>query len=151
MAIDEMFSGGCACGDIRYRVSGPPVMVEYCHCDDCRKSSGSAVAALAGFRQNGFEILDGLPHYYDATSAVKRSFCGNCGSPLFYQNQDFPEDIYIHLGSFDQPEALPPDRHVWVSERIPWHKIKDGLPQYDQFSGTGLPEGAPPYKKLIET
>ncbi|MDH3692791.1 MAG: GFA family protein [Gammaproteobacteria bacterium] len=151
MTEKKLYNGGCGCGAIRYQVYGPPVMVEYCHCDDCRESSGSAVTVLAGFRQNGFEILDGLPLYYDATSAVKRSFCGTCGSPLFYENQDYPEDIYIHLGSFDQPEELPPDRHVWVSERISWHEIKDGLSQYEQFSSAGLPEGAPPYKKPIGT
>jgi hypothetical protein len=44
----ELYSGGCVCGAIRYRVLGPPAMVTYCHCDDCRKNSGSIVSVLAG-------------------------------------------------------------------------------------------------------
>lgn len=147
----ELYNGGCRCGAIRYRVSGPPVMVEYCYCGSCRRSSGSAVSVLAGFPRDGFEILDGSPSYYDSTPEVKRSFCGTCGSPLFYENQDYPDEIYISLGSFDQPEELPPDRHVWISERIAWVHIQDGLPQYDQFSGTGSAESAVPYKKPERT
>ena len=147
MTERELFNGGCRCGAIRYRVSGPPVMVEYCHCDSCRRSSGSAVSVLAGFPRDEFEILNGLPTYYESTPAVKRSFCGICGSPLFYENQEYPDEVYISLGSFDQPEQLPPDRHVWVSERITWHRIGDDLSQYDQFSGTGSAEGAVPYKR----
>ena len=151
MTERELYNGGCRCGAIRYRVSGPPVMVEYCHCESCRRSSGSAVSVLAGFRRDDFGILDGTPTYYDSTPGVKRSFCGTCGSPLFYENQEYPDEVYISIGSFDQPEELPPDRHVWVSERITWHHIKDGLSQHNQFSDIGSAEGAVPYKKPKRT
>ena len=147
MTENQQFNGACFCGEVRYQVRGFPVMVEYCHCDDCRKSGGSAVTVFAGFARKDFEIAKGTPTYFNATSVVRRSFCGTCGTALFYENQDYPDDIYIHLGSFDEPEDLPPDRHVWVSERISWYEIKDDLPQYQQFSSAGLPEGAPPYTK----
>ncbi len=141
MADRELFNGGCRCGAICYRVFGPPVMIEYCHCDSCRRSSGSAVSVLAGFPRDGFEIITGSPTCYESNAIVKRSFCGICGSPLFYENQDYPDEVYISLGSFDQPEKLPPDRHVWVSERITWHQIGDDLSQFDQFSSTDSSEG----------
>jgi GNAT superfamily N-acetyltransferase len=147
MAESDQYSGGCFCGAIRYQVSGPPAMVAYCHCDDCRKSGGSVVAALAGFRRDGFEIVNGNPASFGATPAVKRSFCNTCGSPLFYENQDFPENIYIHIGGFDQAEELPPDRHTWVSHRISWHEIHDNLAQYEKLSNAGLPGNTPPYAK----
>lgn len=147
MTEEELYEGGCRCGAIRYRASGPPVMVEYCHCESCRRSSGSAVSVLAGFPRAGFGILDGSPTYYEPTPSVKRSFCGTCGSPLFYENQDYPDEVYISLGSFDEPEELPPDRHVWISERIAWYQIKDGLSQYKQFSGTGSAERAVPHSR----
>lgn len=134
MTESKIFEGGCRCRAIRYRVSGPPVMVEYCHCDSCRKSYGSVVSVLVGFRQAGFETLAGVPTCYSATPKVKRSFCGTCGSPLFYEHGDYGDEVYISLGSFDHPEDLHPDRHVWVSGRIPWYEIHDDLPQHDEFS-----------------
>ena len=78
----ELYSGGCVCGAIRYRVLGPPAMVTYCHCDDCRKNSGSIVSVLAGFQQAGFELERGNPTSFEATPTVKRSFCKSCGTPL---------------------------------------------------------------------
>jgi hypothetical protein len=143
----ELYSGGCVCGAIRYRVLGPPAMVAYCHCADCRKSSGSIVSVLAGFRKVGFELENGNPTCFEATLTVKRSFCKSCGTPLFYDNKYFPENTYIHIGSFDHPEELPPDRHTWVSERISWHDINDNLKQYDQLSNAGLPGNTPSYEK----
>jgi len=143
----EAYSGGCGCGAIRYKACGQPVMVAYCHCDDCRKSSGSVVSVLAGFRRDGFELTKGAPQYFGTTPAVKRSFCKTCGASLFYENQNFPENIYIHIGGFDDPDQLPPDRHTWVSDRIAWHKITDNLRQYDQLSNDGLAGNTPAYDK----
>ena len=140
MKENEVYSGRCGCGAIRYHVYGPPVMVEYCHCGSCRKSYGSVVSVLAGFRRDGFQIDDGVPTYYDSSSDVKRSFCGTCGTPLFYENQSYPDDVYISLGSFDDPGKLPPDRHVWASERISWYQIRDELPCHGQFSSAGTAE-----------
>ena len=151
MSTAEQFSGGCRCGAIRFDVAGPPVMVEYCHCDSCRRSSGSVVSVLAGFPRTGFEILTGTPSNYEATPGVTRSFCGACGSPLFYENGSYPDEVYISLGSFDRPEELPPDRHVWVSDRISWYHPADGLSQYAGFSGTGSGADAAPSERQDET
>ena len=146
MGDTRCHEGGCYCGAIRFRVDGPPAMVAYCHCDDCRKSGGSVAAVLAGFPKEGFELVCGDPAGFSAVPEVKRSFCSVCGSPLLYENRDFAENIYIHIGSFDQPEQLPPDRHTWVSDRVSWHDIKDNLTQYEQLSNAGLADNTPPYE-----
>ena len=147
MGSDDKHTGGCACGTVRYRVGGEPVMIAYCHCEDCRRSSGSAVAVLAGFRRADFEMLQGSPEYYSSTPEVKRGFCPRCGSPLSYENRDFEENVYLHIGSFDSPESLPPDRHTFTSERISWHRIDDDLTQYQQLSNAGQANNTPPYRK----
>ena len=147
MTDSDLHQGGCGCRAIRYKASGSPVMVAYCHCADCRTSSGSVVSVLAGFRRTAFELLIGSPSSFSSTPEVKRSFCNTCGTPLFYENQSFAENIYIHIGSFDHPEELPPDRHTWVSDRVSWHEIKDNLKQYESLSNAGKPENTPPYVK----
>jgi len=147
MKDDELYQGGCICRAIRYKVYGPPVMVAYCHCDDCRRSSGSVVSVLAGFQKEGYELIKGNPTYYEATPVAKRGFCKACGAPLIYENRNFPENIYIQIGSFDEPEKLPPDRHTWVADRIYWHEIRDDLKQYEKLSNDGLSGNTPPYEK----
>jgi len=147
MNENQLYEGGCICSAIRYKVYGPPAMVAYCHCSDCRKSSGSVVSVLAGFAKKGFELAGENPACFEPTPVVRRSFCGACGAPLFYQNKNFAENIYIQIGSFDEPEKLPPDRHTWVAERISWHEINDDLQQYEKLSNAGLPGNTPPYEK----
>ena len=39
------FSGGCACGSIRYVCSREPVAMLNCHCLDCQRSSGAPFAS----------------------------------------------------------------------------------------------------------
>lgn len=37
----EIADGGCACGAIRYRVEGRPLVSSVCHCRTCRKTAGA--------------------------------------------------------------------------------------------------------------
>jgi len=145
MNKSNQHSGGCACGTIRYTISNSPAMIAYCHCQECRRTCGSVVSVLAGFARSGFELNSSEPAVFQSSAAVKRSFCKDCGTSLFYENQHFPENIYIHIGSFDQPENFPPDRHTFTSDRVCWYQINDDLIQYDQLSNAGLADNTPPY------
>jgi len=40
------FTGGCLCGAVRYRCDGEPMMAGHCHCEDCRRTSGTGHASL---------------------------------------------------------------------------------------------------------
>jgi hypothetical protein len=60
-AVDERnlrLSGGCLCGAVRYRVKAAP-RVHYCHCDMCRRATGSAFAVLACRPRFRFEAVPG--------------------------------------------------------------------------------------------
>ncbi len=69
-------TGGCLCGAVRYRVSGPPLRGTICHCSLCRKSSGSAFLVWAIFRKDQLSWTQGVPDSVQATSKVIREFCG---------------------------------------------------------------------------
>ena len=70
------------------------------------------------------------------SSPYHRGFCGHCGSPVSVQRLSRPDHIGIALASLDDPNALPPEAHIWVSSKLDWVRIDDGLPQFL--------EGAPP-------
>jgi hypothetical protein len=129
----QLHEGGCLCGAVRYRAAGAPSIVEYCHCPSCRRISGSAVACLAGFPRENFEIVQGEPVPFESSPGVTRSFCGRCGTPMLYENERFAESVYLGIGTLDAPESLPPGQHVWVSTHIPWLEIADDLPRYRRF------------------
>ena len=80
MANENSFSGGCKCRANRFSISSSPAMIAYCHCDDCRTSSGGAAAVLAGFARDGFVSECESAKGYSQVPGVTRSFCGTCGT-----------------------------------------------------------------------
>ena len=130
--------GGCRCGALRYRAAGAPLWVTHCHCADCRRSSGAPVSTFVGVRAGGFAFVAGAPSSHESSPRVTRTFCGACGTPLTYEAAVYPGEVHIMAGSLDAPEALAPERHVFVRERLPWVAIGDELPRHDT-----LPDGVP--------
>jgi|GEM_PF-3790889 len=60
-----------------------------------------------------------------------RTFCRQCGSPVWFESIEFPEIIGIPLGVLEG-EAIPaPEVHLWVSSNPAWCVIEDGLPAYE--------------------
>ena len=66
---DAIRTGGCLCGDVRYRVRGEPVHVGRCHCADCRKESGSAFTIYGQWPIDAFESTGEIASYHG------RGFC----------------------------------------------------------------------------
>ena len=132
--------GGCHCGEIRYRVTGATVLVEYCHCKSCRAAVGAPLLAWAAFDCGGFEITHGEPVAYRSSDTVVRTFCGRCGTSLTLADERFDKEIYVSVTSFDEPEAVPPEFHIWRGHRLSWLETTDDLPRYVQFKADGVLE-----------
>src|SRR5437870_13765254 len=91
------FTGGCACGAIRYEVTADPIVMFNCHCRDCQKTSGGAYTPVFYVPANGFKITTGMPKYYSTGSEMMscniRGFCPECGSRLCGRRSDFGQGI----------------------------------------------------------
>jgi len=78
-----------------------------------------------------FSFTVGTAAEFNSSPSVTRSFCSRCGSPLTYRNQIEPEQIDVMTCSLDNPEVFPPTHHIWVSHKLAWERLDDGLPTYD--------------------
>lgn len=129
------FSGGCACGDVRYECSSEPLAMLNCHCRDCQRSSGAPFASGVVVPTNAVEII-GSPKAYSvrASSGVlaTRSFCANCGSPLFTTGEAMPDFMSIRYTSFDDTSAFRPALDIWTSSAAPWVCLDEALPHFAQ-------------------
>lgn len=126
--------GRCRCGAIALRARAEPTVVVYCHCRDCRRSSGAPVSLFAGYWLERVELRRGEPTVYESSPGVRRSFCGTCGSPISFEDERLPGETYLPVGIFDDPEAFEPEAHDWVSRRLRWFDIADELPRYEKSS-----------------
>ena len=132
-----MREGGCLCGAVRYRINGEPVTSGICHCRTCRKASSAPTLPFVVFRADEFEITRGSPTEFQSSPPVTRTFCGRCGSPLTYETADEPDRIDVMTCSLDDPEAIPPTFHVWVSHRLAWAPVADEMPAYPTTRSAG--------------
>ena len=120
------YSGRCQCGAICYQLAGEPKQVSLCHCADCRRSSGAPVMAWAEYAEDDVTLSQGAPKTINSSDAAMRSFCPDCGTGLFYRNQELlPGLVEVQLATLDDAGKLaalrsvsPPCPHVAVARRI---------------------------------
>jgi hypothetical protein len=121
--------GRCLCGAVRYRVTGEPIWTAHCHCQSCRRATSAAFATYAGFSRDRFEILAGEPAVYRSSPGVERRFCRDCGSPLTYEGERWPDQTHILVCSLQDPVGVQPTAHVHTDEQLAWLHLADGLPR----------------------
>ncbi|MBL9045805.1 MAG: GFA family protein [Tabrizicola sp.] len=125
---DEVWSGGCQCGAVRYRISGRPENPCICHCRMCQKQFGSFFGAFALAHSDAFHLTRGEPGWFQSSDDARRGFCRDCGSPLLYQYLSSPQ-IGVALGSLDRHSELKPELQVGVEAREPWFAELHQLPE----------------------
>lgn len=136
--MEERLTGGCLCGAVRYEVEGPGRYLCYCHCGSCRRATGAAMVPWGTFAHGRFRLTRGTLAEYRSSPPVRRGFCAACGTPLTYWHASRPGDIDVTLATLDAAAAIAPEAHVWVSEKLPWVRLDDGLPRYPR----GLADGS---------
>jgi hypothetical protein len=129
-----MLTGHCLCGAVRYEITSQPLGMAYCHCEECRRATGSAFNTTLFIAREGFRIVAGEDAlgFHESSPENKRHFCTRCGSPLFKHYAHNPKFMSVRAGSLDSDPGVRPGVHVWVSEKAPWYEISDDLPQHAQ-------------------
>ncbi|MFQ5547167.1 MAG: GFA family protein [Woeseia sp.] len=142
MSTAPTVSGACLCGGVRFEASGPFRPVTYCHCTQCRKTSGHFVAATACRSENLTLTVDRHLKWFRSSPNAERGFCANCGSSLFYR-PDHGERVSIMAGALDGPTGLEAVDHIFVADAGDYYSIDDGLPQHDDYGSVdmSIPEG----------
>lgn len=130
---ETTLTGRCFCGDVRYRVSGTPRTVCYCHCESCRRASGSPCVVWATFPTDRFTVTEGQLAVHASSSEVERGFCARCGSSITYYHGARPAELDITVATLTDPAALEPEMHIWLDDKLPWVVVDDGLPRYGRF------------------
>jgi hypothetical protein len=134
-------TGGCLCGAIRYELAGEPVFQVACHCRDCQYTSGGAPTLAVVVPRAALKITKGeaRTHWVTADSGAKvgRSFCAQCGTPIFSEPSGIGEIAVIKVGSLDDPSAFKVQADIWMKSAQPWHRPHEGAAQFDESPAAG--------------
>jgi len=126
----QVFEGGCLCGHIRFRATGPAEAPHTCSCRMCQRHTGALTVAWVEFPRNAVAWTGpgGAPATYRSSEASSRAFCPKCGSTIGAIDDD--PVVAIVTGVMDDPslEALRPLGHSFAARRPDWWKVRIKAP-----------------------
>ena len=124
-------TGSCLCGAVKYKVLDSLRPVVYCHCTQCRRTSGHFVAATATLKENLVLVSDQGLSWYQSSASAGRGFCRFCGSSLFWAPAS-NNYVSIMAGTLDQSTGIEALEHIFVQHKADYYDLNDGLPQHRQ-------------------
>ena len=132
MKTKVAIKGGCLCGKVRYKITGPLFAADHCHCSMCRRQHGAAFSTYANFNPGDFKWVSGEDHVkvYETLEGAGWCFCSECGSSL--AGTEKGRVTTVTLGTVEGDPGVRPESHIFVASMAQWHEINDDLPQFDE-------------------
>lgn len=131
------FTGGCACGAVRYQSTVEPILMLHCHCRDCQQSSGGPFSSFVIVPVEAFQLVKGSLRFHSSPSEAggwtHRGFCQACGSPVEIKPDAAPQLVAIRSASLDDPSWFSPQMDVWTSDAHPWDLMDAALPKFEKY------------------
>ena len=131
------YTGGCACGAIRYEARDEPVVEIHCQCRDCQKRSGTGHSSYLTFAQRAAVKIDGRAAEWrvagDSGNEKIHAFCPTCGSPVYLTFAANPEPIAVHAASLDEPERFRPQLVTYSVRAHAWDRIDPSLQSFEKM------------------
>ena len=129
--------GSCLCGGIKFKVTQAPETLRYCHCESCKKLSGSIGTVNGRVPSNAIRILAGkeLLQTFQPAEGSAKTFCRTCGSNLFGGGWPDSETTSVRASALDDPFDARPSAHLFVRSVAAWETLPDdGLERFETTS-----------------
>jgi hypothetical protein len=131
--------GGCACGEVRYRLASAPLFVHCCHCLNCQRQTGSAFVINVLIEADRVELVTGEPHVVPVprSGGEKQRIwrCPSCEVALFSQYTS-PQIRFVRAGTLDDPTGVSPDVHIFTRSKVPWVELPESVPAFRVYYDT---------------
>lgn len=125
------YTGGCACGSLRYTLHSAPIEQTHCQCRDCQRRSGTGHSSWMVFAEAPVKAVTGPVSNWASTgdggTEKRHGFCPHCGSPVYMSFPAMPDVIGVTAASLDDPARFSPAQVVWSSAAADWDRLPDGL------------------------
>jgi hypothetical protein len=125
MTPPSPITGRCLCGAVTYSADAEPMVQAVCHCTDCQRQTGGPYSVIVGVPRAALDVQgDTLSSYAtvgeDHGGETERSFCTNCGAPVFSIAAVMPEVAFLKAGSLDDASWVQPQVEAWTRSAQPW-------------------------------
>jgi hypothetical protein len=135
--MSKLYSGGCACGAIRYEIRSEPVFQNHCQCRDCQKRSGTGHSSYLTFAGRAEVAMSGEAATWrvsgDSGNEKVHAFCPNCGAPVYLTFAAMPDLIAVHATSLDDPGRFTPQVVTYNGRGLAWDTIDQSLQIFEKM------------------
>jgi len=138
--VSKVHKASCLCGGVRFEVAGQLRDVVACHCQQCRKQTGSYMSATGCADDQLTMTASGTLAWYDSTPGYKRGFCSKCGSVLFWKAAATPRTA-IAAGCFDEPLGVKLLGHIYCAFKGDYYEIAGG--EFQSAGADGYSDAKP--------
>ena len=121
------YTGKCLCGAVTYVAEGPPVIVAQCHCDACKRHSGTGHTVGAMFAASAVTVHGNMREFSylsDKGSQVTKVSCATCASPIYGQNTHLPDHLTLTLGTMDDARDLEVGVVIYTRDKPHWDQLE---------------------------
>ncbi len=125
-------SGSCACGGVKFKLTGNLRDVVLCHCTQCRKTSGHYWAATQVDSDDLILLTETTLNWYRSSDIARRGFCSGCGASLFYERYGDGRTA-VAAGTLDGTIDLKIMRHIYVASKGNYYLVADDAPQFEEY------------------
>ena len=135
--MTKRYSGGCACGAIRYETGSEPIVEIHCQCRDCQKRSGTGHGSYLTFAQRAEVTIAGeaknWPVAGDSGNKKVHAFCPTCGTPVYLTFEAMPQLIAVHAASLDDPSQFNPQLVTYSIRGHAWDTMDPALQTFERM------------------
>lgn len=145
------WEGGCRCGEVRIRVTSPPLLAAACHCTGCQAMSAGAFSLSLAIPAEGFAVIAGKP-VLGGLNRDMHNFCPRCLTWMFTRPIGLDWFVNLRPSLLDDHRWVVPYIETWTSEKLPWaatpaahsfEKVPE-LPAFEPLIQAFATEGARP-------
>ena len=124
--------GKCLCGTIKFQLNIERLKIYQCHCEQCRKQTGTASSCGAAIKYEYFKWLSDTSHIstWQKDSGFTSHFCSVCGSsvPNLFKGNPF---YWVPAGLIENDE-IETVANLFVCEKAPWSNLDSQVNPHDK-------------------
>jgi hypothetical protein len=135
--MSEPYTGGCACGAIRYVTHSASIAENHCQCRDCQRRSGTGHGSYLTFPRRAEVTITGEATIWrvagDSGNDKLHAFCPICGTPVYLTFAAMPELIAVHAASLDDPARFRPQMVTYGVRSLAWDAVDSSLQTFERM------------------
>ena len=134
--MSDVYTGGCACGAIRYEIPGEPIFMNHCQCRDCQQQSGTGHGSYLTFASQGVKVTGDATTWDmvgDSGNVKTRGFCPRCGTAVHLRFAAMPQIFTVHAASLDEPGRFKPQVVTYHMRALAWDHLDPDLPTFGKM------------------